>query len=310
MIHHVIIESPGGHEPWQHLHSSLVKTLQGMEQICGVRAQLEEFRPEPGCVVIACRFHGPAFTGQDEAPLPALCRQWVGDALAEFFVAHWEVNMVRALVAAARKDLSPREAASVARTALDFLTVAPQAAPRTSRLLQFLGRRAFIAQRLQDYLADNDQIHLEGFVTFRLKEYMLWLEEAVQRALDDFLLDREYREFIKVLKVFVDHQEARVGLVHVISGSGGQGFVLAHADGEILSQDELVEMVADVAKGEIHYGDLLISALISIAPQRLLLHNPHSYLPAETVETIKGIFAGRVSTCRGCRTCRGHHSSP
>ncbi|HLS88223.1 MAG TPA: putative sporulation protein YtxC [Sphingobacteriaceae bacterium] len=302
MIHHVIIGSPGHHEPWQHLQPSLANTLKGMEQICGVRAHLEEHRSEPGGVLIACRFHGP----REEAPLAALCRQWVVDALAEFFVLHWEGSMVRRLVEDARDDLSPREAAAVARTALDFLTVAPP----SGRRLQSLGRRAFIAQRLQDFLAENDQIHLEGFVTFRLKEYMVWLEEAVQRALDDFLLDREYREFIKVLKVFVDHQEARVGLVHVIRGPGGRGFALAHEDGEILSQDALAEMVADVAQGEIHYGDLLISALISIAPQRLLLHKPHAYLPAETVETIKGIFAGRVSTCRGCRTCRGHHSSP
>ena len=44
-----------------------------------------------------------------------------------------------------------------------------------------------------DYFDNSNSIILDGFVNFRLKDYIKDLEEIVDKAVDDFLTDREYR---------------------------------------------------------------------------------------------------------------------
>ncbi|RYD06895.1 hypothetical protein N752_01845 [Desulforamulus aquiferis] len=55
---------------------------------------------------------------------------------------------------------------------------------------------------------------------------------------------------------------------------------------------------------EINYEDLLISALITIAPNKIVFHTNLQDQPETTMETIKSVFAGRVSECSGCTLCK------
>jgi hypothetical protein len=50
---------------------------------------------------------------------------------------------------------------------------------------------------------------LDGFLSFRLKEYRGRLAEVVDKAVDEYMMDMEYKEFIRVLRYFVDVQEAQ-----------------------------------------------------------------------------------------------------
>ncbi len=71
-------------------------------------------------------------------------------------------------------------------------------------------RRNVIVRKLMDYFENTDSLILDGFVNFRLKDYMKDLEEIVDKAVDDFLMEREYKEFIRLLRYFVDIQEPKI----------------------------------------------------------------------------------------------------
>ena len=66
-----------------------------------------------------------------------------------------------------------------------------------------------------------------------------------------------------------------------------------------------------IRSDEINYEDLLISALITIAPKTVMLHFASAAGKANTVvETIKSVFAGRVTVCRGCKLCMHEIKAP
>ena len=52
---------------------------------------------------------------------------------------------------------------------------------------------------------------------------------------------------------------------------------------------------------DVEYDDLLLSALITISPRRIILH---VISPIEIVETIVNVFRERVRICEGCDLCR------
>ena len=63
-----------------------------------------------------------------------------------------------------------------------------------------------VIKKLSDFLDQNNHIILEGFVTFRMQEYVDELEEVVDWAVRQYLIEKEYQEFIKLLTCFVQMQ--------------------------------------------------------------------------------------------------------
>jgi putative sporulation protein YtxC len=153
-----------------------------------------------------------------------------------------------------------------------------------------------------DYFDNSNNIILDGFVNFRLKEYIKDLEEVVDKAVDDFLMDREYREFIRLLRYFVDIQEPKIDTVHVIVSYDNHYTLLDGSKNEITNEC-IQEYVNEISEGEINYDDLLVSSLITFAPRKIVIHSSGQFRNKELLETIKNVFAGRVVLCQGCEIC-------
>lgn len=156
--------------------------------------------------------------------------------------------------------------------------------------------------RLQilDYLHGHRELVVDGFVRFRMKEYVQYLSGVLEKAVDGFLLDREYQEFIRLLRYFVDLQQPLLEEVHVVVRPSGL-FRLLDPDRRIISNEYLEGEVTQLAEGALDYEDLLISALITIAPRKIILHfRDHP----RAVDTLRNVFQGRVLICEGCTLCQ------
>jgi len=165
------------------------------------------------------------------------------------------------------------------------------------------GRHNRILIRVSDYLEHHHEIVIDGFINFRLKDYRQELLDAVDKAVDDFMMDREYKEFIRLLRYFVDVQEPRIEKVHVVMQASGC-FRILDSSGKTINNQFLEGFVVENADIELNYDDLLISALITIAPQSVTIHGPNVKQPCEVIETIYSIFDGRVLLCENCEICK------
>ena len=68
----------------------------------------------------------------------------------------------------------------------------------------------------ESYLKNNKSIILDGFLNFRIKDYMSILEEVVDEAVNNFVIEKEYLEFISLLKMYVNSQKSTCDIVHLI----------------------------------------------------------------------------------------------
>ena len=78
--------------------------------------------------------------------------------------------------------------------------------------------------RLAEYLEKENEIVLEGFITFRLKEYLEDLYDTVEEIAEDYLTDRRYREFLRLLRHFMMRQKNKAREVNVVRL--GEGYAL------------------------------------------------------------------------------------
>jgi len=147
--------------------------------------------------------------------------------------------------------------------------------------------------RLMDHLSTNDELVFDGFIRFRLKDFMSELESAVDRAVDELLIENEYNEFIKLLQYFVEIQDPKVDEVHVVLQDDAK-YVLLDSNLKVIQNEMLEQLAQEISDKEISNDDLLISSLITIAPCKITIHEYDKIKNVELLNTINNVFDGKV----------------
>lgn len=163
-------------------------------------------------------------------------------------------------------------------------------------------RRNTLAGGLRKDLEEVHFFSLEGIIRFRIKQYRQELQELVEYAIDEFWMDRQYEEFMGLLKYFVFFQEAKVPLVHLVH-KGSHEFRVFDASFNLLpvQKDEQVVVEMPGLELEMDIEDMIVSTLISISPEKVLLHTRTPDLPI--ISTIRNIFEDKVQLCHQCPEC-------
>lgn len=258
-----------------------------------VRLDLEPGVDRGGVLFVACRFRLDGGRGVPAA-LQAACRDELARLLGELIVERVEPELLRRTV---RRHYGYLEEGLRER----LVQAARQLLERGAAVPEpFRGpaRKALVCARLREHLDQSNTVHLEGFIRFRLKDYLEALEAAVDRAVEDHLVEREHGEFIRLLRHFVQLQEPRPEAVHVVCRPGGD-VALLHGDGT----DAGAAAEVTVAAGDVEGGEALLSALVGLAPRRVVLHEGAGRLGREAAESLRQVFEGALHTCRGCRLC-------
>ncbi|MCC5909681.1 MAG: putative sporulation protein YtxC [Clostridiaceae bacterium] len=158
-------------------------------------------------------------------------------------------------------------------------------------------------QTFVDYFKNNSQLNLKGFITFRLQRYILDLQEVIEKAVEEFLMDKEYDEFINLLRYFVDIQEAKIDTVHILLEEDSK-YKLYNQHGNLINNEYLNMIANEMVDKDINYEDLLISSLITVAPNRLFIHEVVKTNNEEVIRTISRVFIDKVTICDDCDWCK------
>lgn len=218
----------------------------------------------------------------------------VSQILADWIISNEEHKIITKMVTNNYFYFNHDERAVVESNTLKALGVCPAV------------RYKLILSRILEYLDNHHVLVLEGFLNFRLKDYRLHLSEVIDNVVDDFMMELEYKEFIRVLRYFVDVQEPRVEEAHLVINSPGV-FQIYDSHGKIINnqyvENSLMPNCNTDDADNLNYEDLVVSALITIAPRNIMVHTSDRLSDKEVLETIKSVFEGRVVVCEGCELC-------
>ncbi|MBW5468154.1 hypothetical protein GPJ61_09830 [Brevibacillus formosus] len=166
-------------------------------------------------------------------------------------------------------------------------------------LLTATTRKANVYRKVFTYLEWERTINVLGFVRFRLQEHWNELFELVETGIDEYLEDKQYEEFVELLRYFIAVQETKQEIVHVVP-SVDKPFHLYDKKGDRLWLEQL-DTVLNMDEQKCRDEDYLVSALVTLAPESIVLHMA-SEKPG-LVQTIRSIFDGRLITCHSCSLC-------
>ncbi len=221
----------------------------------------------------------------------------VANVLSDAIINSWEPALVRDILDRQYGFLESGERMQVLQQINGEMT------PGGSMTRLKIRRKGFILDQLFGYLKTNDRLSLEGFVAFRLKDYVNALNQHVEESVNDVLVAREYEQWTQLLRDFSLPEVNSRDVVHVVFDPD-DGWSLYDEDGEVLQDRLLDEYRWWYCERGMDHPDLLITGLIVLRPQRIILHDPLGIADhAGVVSSLEEIFLERLKQCHGCPLC-------
>lgn len=153
---------------------------------------------------------------------------------------------------------------------------------------------------LEKYLKENRNIVLSGFINFRLKDYVQMLDEVTDLSVSNFLIEREYFEFIDMLRMYIGSKESTINHLHLVYINNEA--LLIDDNKNIVPIDDTVFNAKYLSDISFSSNDFCLNTLLTLIPKTLTIHLVNSF-EDEFINTLKLIFENRVSICTDCSIC-------
>lgn len=151
-----------------------------------------------------------------------------------------------------------------------------------------------------DFIKDHKVLYLDGFIYFRLKAYFSILDEVVNSAVNHFLVEKEYTEFISLLKLYISSQKSECDIVHIIYYNSES--ILLDENKDIISPDKDIFKAKYLSDISFSANDYTLNSLLSLIPNKIYIHLIDNTVD-EFIQTLELVFENRVNLCTDCNIC-------
>ena len=158
-----------------------------------------------------------------------------------------------------------------------------------------------LIESFENYLVTNKSIILTGFINFRIKNYITILEDVVDEAVNSFVVEKEYLEFISLLKMYVNSQNSNCDIVHLIYNNNNST-LLDKDKNQINVSDDIfkAKYLSDISFSS---NDYALNTLLTLIPKKIYIHLIDNCID-EFIHTISLIFENKVEICTDCSICK------
>lgn len=161
-------------------------------------------------------------------------------------------------------------------------------------------RKERIFECLVDYISEHKYFILDGFVNFRLFEYNSLVEDCVDTAVNKYIIDKEYKEFIELLRGYINSKKNRAGTIHIIYSNSEP--ILMDENQNILVYENQFEHPKYLSDITFSSKDYCLNELLNLVPKKIIIHLLVE--EDEFIDTLKLIFENRLFICKECNICK------
>ena len=201
--------------------------------------------------------------------------------ITENIMTNYEKPLLKRITESEFPYASPGEKTEIFRLALKH---ANAETTDVMDAIHYERRKALIEEKALNYLKENNYIIINGFVNFRLEEYKNELRNLCHDAAEELSAIKEYDEFMNMLRFFVSVQAPKEQVVHLVKTDGimrllgkrNKDITTYYCENALFSDEGFTR------------EDIILSALITISPRKLLIHDKIEKV--RIYETLASVF--------------------
>lgn len=166
---------------------------------------------------------------------------------------------------------------------------------------EFNSRHMILFDAFYDYITENHSIVLSGFINFRLSAYREIIEDLVNLSVNEFIIEREYLEFVSLLKLYINSQPSTCDTIHLVCFD--YDTILFDEDMNILEVDKSALNAKYLSDVSFSNNDYVLNTLLNLLPNKVFLHLASVSGNLDFINTLKLIFEDRLEICTDCNIC-------
>lgn len=156
------------------------------------------------------------------------------------------------------------------------------------------------------YISTHKALFLKGFITFRIKKYIEILNSQIDKSVNKFLIQREYTEFISLLKMYVNTEITKIDTIHLIYSNSTP--IILDSNKNVIKIDENMFNAKYLSDITFSANDYALNTLLTLVPSKIYIHLIDNNID-EFITTLKLIFENRVIYCNDCSICKMYKKS-
>lgn len=156
----------------------------------------------------------------------------------------------------------------------------------------FENRYNILFNNFFEYFSSNNKLYLNGFLLFQNKKYLEYLENTVDLAVNKFIIEREYLEFISLLKIYINSHSSETNLVRLYYNSSSPTLFDEHNNLIDIKGDSFnMKYLSDISFSS---NDYILNALLTLIPKKIVIHLSNTSID-DFINTLSLIFENRIT---------------
>jgi len=159
----------------------------------------------------------------------------------------------------------------------------------------FENRYNILFDNFYEHISSNNKLYLNGFLFFKSKKYFKHLENSIDLAVNKFIIEREYSDFISLLKVYINSHSSNINFVSLYYDASNS--LLFDENNNIIDiKDDSFDMkyLSDISFSS---NDYILNALLTLIPKKIVVHLSNSSTD-DFINTLSLIFENRITICK------------
>lgn len=169
----------------------------------------------------------------------------------------------------------------------------------------FSSKKASLINSFYKILENTNKVYLKGIITFRLSDYIKELQNQIDLAVNQYLIEKEYNEFVSLLRLYISTEPSQVNFVHLIYKNGTP--ILLDENKKIIETDSNFINAKYLSDITFSTSDIALNTLLNIIPKKIYIHLIDEKID-EFITTLELIFEHRIVICTDCNICRIYKS--
>ena len=235
--------------------------------------------------------------------------EYFANTLCDFIIDNYESNILNDILVSNFFYFDKTELSEIKRICDSMLNNVPlnkilpfqqlKSETANDEKISISSRKDLLINNILSYLKSSKSMILNGFLRFRIYDYINFLNDLVDSAVNEFVINKEYSEFIELLKLYIDSKPPRSELIHLIYINEESILLDKNRNIISLSHNNLdIPYLSDISFSS---NDYALNSLLSLLPKKLIIHT--SDIEDDFVNTLKLIFNSKVTICKHCSIC-------
>lgn len=163
-------------------------------------------------------------------------------------------------------------------------------------------RYDYINNEIFNYITNHHSFYLQAFINFFLNRYTNFINSQIDIAVNKFLIDKEYIEFVNILKLYIksESENSKINHLHLIYKD--KTSIIIDDNKNIISCNDNIRKATYVSDISFSSNDFALNTLLNLVPKKITLHLIDSYCD-EFINTLKLIFQDKIIICEDCDIC-------